>query len=56
MVELCYWLLSLGFEDLWKKENRRKGQAVNKAKLRNPYSDVRFVHFKSERDAIERLL
>ena len=56
MVELCYWLLSLSFEDLWKKENRRKGKAVDKARLRNPYSDVRFAHFSSESDAINRLL
>ena len=24
--------------------------------MRNPYSDVRFIHFKSEHDAIDRLL
>ena len=25
MIELCYWLMSLGFEDSQRKEHRRKG-------------------------------
>lgn len=38
LIELCYWLLSLGFSDLYKKNKRKELENS----LRNPYSDVRF--------------
>ena len=53
LIELSYWLLSLGFTDLYKKSKNRK-ELENS--LRNPYSDVRFIHFKSMEDAVDSLI
>ena len=46
-------MLSLGFSDLYKKSKNKKDLENS---LRNPYSDVRFLHFKSMDDAVDSLI
>jgi hypothetical protein len=53
-VELCYWLMSLGYQDSVRKEHRRKGSY--QPDLKNPYEKIRFKNFGDKTEAIHKLV
>mmetsp|Transcript_24699 Transcript_24699/g.38438 ORF Transcript_24699/g.38438 Transcript_24699/m.38438 type:complete len:359 (+) Transcript_24699:235-1311(+) len=56
MVELCFWLLSLGFEDSYKKEHRRKNGNYAADQIKNPFENIRYENFGSRREAIHKVV